>query len=148
MDTRCTRIFHHSIRIWRHSELSLVSQDSIKTICKSIIYGASAILDANGNEVHEARAPVAVAHSQEFKLYGMHHWVTKKMCPGSIVTPAEFTAAIGNLYALNVQEAMEDDADTTSKDLVKAPKPFTKDTNRVQWHQLLKNYLGTKNGCN
>jgi hypothetical protein len=112
--------------------LGLVTCDRLKDICKIIRRGTDGVasVPAAGGNAAVAAAPgtpgIAIPMMWEYKLSGMHLWVSERLRQGTPVVAADFTAAIGNLYTRKVRELEEakDEEDVQ----VKPPAPFSKET--------------------
>lgn len=129
------------------SDVGLVTRDFLATVCKKMRTGRAAAPAAGGIAVVAAVAAVDIPALNEFKLYGMHLWVSEKLRQGIVIVPGEFTAEVAAEYTSKVRTVIE----TSSKkdeDIVKQPDAFTKDTEWVSFYKLLINYLGSKTGNN
>ncbi|ACI65726.1 predicted protein, partial [Phaeodactylum tricornutum CCAP 1055/1] len=112
--------------------LGLVTRDRLKDICKIIRRGTDGVaaVPAAGGNAAVAAAPgipgIAIPMMWEYKLSGMHLWVSERLRQGTPVVAADFTAAIRNLYTRKVRELEEakDEEDVQ----VKPPAPFSKET--------------------
>jgi hypothetical protein len=82
------------------NSLSLVTHDRLKDICKIICCGTNgvaAVPAAGGNAAVVAAAGtpgIAIHMMWEYKLSGMHLWVSEHLQQGTPVVAADFTAAI------------------------------------------------------
>ncbi|EEC42679.1 predicted protein [Phaeodactylum tricornutum CCAP 1055/1] len=132
--------------------LGLVTCDRLKDICKIIRRGTDGVaaVPAAGGNAAVAAAPgipgIAIPMMWEYKLSGMHLWVSERLQQGTPVVAADFTAAIGNLYTRKVRELEEakDEEDVQ----VKPPAPFSKQTKWIPFFKLLVNYLSSVTGVN
>ncbi|EEC44922.1 predicted protein [Phaeodactylum tricornutum CCAP 1055/1] len=132
--------------------LGLVTRDRLKDICKIIRRGSDGVaaVPAAGGNAAVAAAPgipgIAIPMMWEYKLSGMHLWVSERLRQGTPVVAADFTAAIGNLYTRKVRELEEakDEEDVQ----VKPPAPFSKETKWIPFFKLLVNYLSSVTGVN
>ncbi|EEC45037.1 predicted protein [Phaeodactylum tricornutum CCAP 1055/1] len=134
--------------------LGLVTCDRLKDICKIIhrgTDGVAAVPAAGGNAaVAVAAAPgipgIVIPMMWEYKLSGMHLWVSERLRQGTPVVAEDFTAAIGNLYTRKVRELEE--AKDEEGVQVKPPAPFSKETKWIPFFKLLVNYLSSVTGVN
>jgi hypothetical protein len=64
-------------------------------VCKKICIGHVSAPAADENATVAAVLPVNIPALMEFKLYGMHLWVTEKLSQGVDITVMDFTANVG-----------------------------------------------------
>jgi hypothetical protein len=130
------------------SDISLVTRDFLHQVCKKLRAGRAAAAAVDGNVNIPAIPPVNIPALQEFKLYGLHLWVTEKVRLRRVIVPAEFTAAVGMDYTKRARDVVEA---TSKKDdeNVKQPEPFSGKTCEWQsFYKLLVNYLSSKKNRN
>ena len=130
------------------SDISLVTRDFLHQVCKKLRAGRADAAAADGNVIIPAIPPVNIPALQEFKLYGLHLWVTEKVRLRRVIVPADFTAAVGMDYTKRARDVVEA---TSKKDdeNVKQPEPFSGKTCEWQsFYKLLVNYLSSKKNRN
>jgi hypothetical protein len=130
------------------SDIGLVTRDFLHQVCKKLRAGRPAAAAADGNPAVPAIQPVNIPAVQEFKLYGLHLWVTEKVRLKRAIVPGDFTAAVGMEYTTRVREIVEASSKKDDEN-VKQPEPFSGKTSEWQsFYKLLVNYLSSKKNRN
>ena len=129
------------------SDVGIVTRKLLETICKSFRTGRLAIPAEAGNPAVWEIPPIPITYLQQFKLYGMHHWMSEKLRQGVNVVAVDYTADVGAEYTLRAKDMIKK-WDDKSEIMVKPPGNYTRETKWIPWYILLKNYLGTAEGKN
>ena len=130
------------------NDIALVTRDFLNQVCKKLRAGRAAAPAADGNAAVPAIPPVNIPALQEFKLYGLHLWVTEKVRLTREVIPGDFTVAVAAEYTTRVREVVEASSKKDDEN-VKMPEPFSGKTNEwPSFYKLLVNYLSSKKNRN
>lgn len=128
------------------TEIGLVTRDFIAQTCKKIRTGRPRVAAAGVIAAVPAILPVTIPALNEYKLYGMHLWVTEMQGRGTAIQAQDFDAATATLYTQRVREDFESKG-RKDDEIVKIPDAFGWETDWMLFYKLLVNYLGTKLGC-
>lgn len=112
------------------SDIGNVDKDTLKATCAKIRKGR-APMEAGANfPAVPGVVPATIPMMCEFKLYGMHLWVTEKIRQGAPVNAPEFTAEVAGIYATKLRDVIMKQDAKKEDDVVKTPADvFTKDSN-------------------
>jgi hypothetical protein len=119
------------------SDIGLVTRDFLHQVCKKLRAGRPTAAAADGNPAVPAIPLVNIPAVQEFKLYGLHLWVTEKVHLKRAIIPGDFTAAVGMAYPTRVREIIEVSSKKYDEN-VKQPEPFG--GKRSEWQSFYKLY--------
>jgi hypothetical protein len=131
----------------RIDDISTVDKSFLKDACTQIRKGRAPMPPGPGFAGSPGIMPIAIPMMAEYKLCGMHLWVTEKLRHGLVISAVEFTAQVGITYAEKYRKSSEADG-KKDDELVKMPEPFGKDTEWRAFYKLMMNYLGSKTGRN
>lgn len=126
-------------------ELALVTREFLAQTCKKIRTGRPAVIAANGNITVPAILPVTIPALTEYKLYGMHLWVTEMKGQGIEPLATNYVNEVSSVYTKRVRDDLES-KNRKEDEIVKLPDPFGWETEWILFYKLLINYLGTKMG--